>query len=560
MLERRRVLLVEDSPTQAERLRGFLEADGLHVIHAGSAEAALEQLHSGGADVVVLDYHLPGMNGDEFCRELRMNVNTRAIPVIMLTVEGSDAAQLRGLESGADDYLSKTADPDVVRVRVQALLRRSKGAAPIVDIEKRFSHARVLAIDDSPTFLYLLAAELRQEHYIVETAESPLKGLELVRKTSFDCVLIDYEMPGLDGTEVCRRIREMGRDPDHELVLIMLTSHEDKEHMTRGFEAGADDYIAKSGDMSVTKARIRALLRRKFLLEENQHILNELREKELQAIRAQADKQSAELRALMADQLAEANRELERANRNLDLANQELEQFAYAAAHDLQEPLRMVGIYSQLLQARYSGVLDDAANQYIEFCIDGAKRMDHLIQDLLVYASATHTAEDCTQPVDFNICLNNALANLQGAIKDSKAEILSDTLPALCVEEIRVQQLLQNLVSNAVKYRRPNATPQVRITAERRASEWLFAVRDNGIGIEPSQQARIFRAFKRLHNSEYSGTGLGLAICQRIVQHYDGRIWVESELDGGSSFFFTLPARLESAPGTSLNRLNSAGL
>jgi light-regulated signal transduction histidine kinase (bacteriophytochrome) len=262
----------------------------------------------------------------------------------------------------------------------------------------------------------------------------------------------------------------------------------------------------------------------------------------------------------MADQLAEANRELERANRNLDLANQELEQFAYAAAHDLQEPLRMVGIYSQLLQARYSGALDHAANQYIQFCIDGAKRMDHLIKDLLVYASATHTGEDCKQPVDFNICLNNALANLQGAIEDSKAEILSDTLPALCVEEIRVQQLLQNLVSNAIKYRRPNATPQVRITAERRASEWVFAVRDNGIGIEPSQQARIFGAFKRLHNSEYSGTGLGLAICQRIVQHYDGRIWVESELDGGSSFFFTLPTRLESVAGTSLNRLNSAGL
>jgi two-component system NtrC family sensor kinase len=543
--ERRRVLLVEDSPTQAQRLRLFLEAEGLAVIPAESAEAALEVLNTARVDVVVLDYHLPGMNGDDFCREIRMNVNTRALPVLMLTVEGSDAAQLLALDSGADDYLPKTADPDVLRLRVRALLRKSQGTAPILDIENRFSRARVLTIDDSPTYLHRLAADLRIEHYIVDTAESAAEGLEKVRASAYDCVLIDFDLSGSDGAQVCRSIREMQNERTSAPVLIVLTSHNDTEHMTRGFTAGADDYICKSTDMAVIRARVRALLRRKFLVEENQHILNELKEKELETIRAKAEKESAELRALMADQLAEANRELERVNRNLDLLNKELEQFAYAAAHDLQEPLRMIGIYSQLLQARYAQALDERAAQYVAYCVDGAQRMDLLIKGLLDYARATQSSDEVAHPVNCDAVLDRALANLQGVVLETAAEIVRGPLPSLCVEEIRIQQLLQNLVGNALKYRRSGVVPRVVISAERQADEWLFAVSDNGIGIEPSQLASVFGAFKRLHQKGYSGTGLGLAICQRIVQHYGGRIWVESEPDSGSTFYFTLPARLE---------------
>jgi two-component system, NtrC family, sensor kinase len=543
-MTRRRVLLVEDSPTQAERLRAFLEAEELDVVHAPSAEAALEQLQTRGADLIVLDFHLPGMNGDEFCREIRMNVNTRAVPVLMLTVEGSEAAELHGLDSGADDYLSKSADPAILRVRVHALLRKSEGTAPILDVEKRFSRARVLAIDDSKTYLFLIESELKADHYIVDTADSPEKGLQLLEDHTYDCVLVDYEMPVLNGPEVCRRIRAMRGESEPEVVLIMLTSHEDKEHMTRGFEAGADDYIAKSTDMAITKARMRALLRRKFLVEENRHILNELREKELRAIHAKAAKESAELRAMVADRLAEANRELERANRKLDLANKELEQFAYAAAHDLQEPLRMVGSYSQLLQLEYGSDLDETGAQYLEYCVEGARRMNELIRDLLVYARATMAEDQCSTLIDLDNVLNTALANLRGAIDESRAEITCDSLPSLCVEEIRIQQLLQNLVGNAIKYRAPGRPPRIHVGAQQSGDEWRFCVQDNGIGIEPQHRERIFAAFKRLDKAGYSGTGLGLAICQRIVQHYGGKIWVESEPGDGSRFYFTLPARL----------------
>jgi two-component system NtrC family sensor kinase len=544
--ERRRVLLVEDSPTQAARLRAFLEAESLDVIHADSAEAALEILNTAGVDIVVLDYHLPGMDGSEFCRGIRMNVNTRALPVLMLTVEGGDAAQLVALNSGADDYLEKTADPAVLRVRVQALLRKSQGSGPILDIENRFSRVRVLAIDDSATYRHRLAEELRADHYIVDVADSATKGLAMARAAAYDCLLVDFDLSDADGAQVCRSIREAHPEPGSGPVVIVLTSHEDTEHMTLGFIAGADDYIPKSADIAVIKARVRALLRRKFLVDENRHILNELKEKELEAIRATAARESAELRAQMADQLAEANRELERVNRNLDLANKELEQFAFSAAHDLQEPLRMIGIYSQLLQTRYGDAMDATASQYVSFCVEGARRMDQLIKGLLDYARATQKSDaEAMDRVDLDLVLERALANLQGVLQETKAEIVRGSLPSLCIEEIRIQQLLQNLIGNALKYRRKDATPRVEVGAERREDEWLFFVADNGIGIEPEHQATVFGAFKRLHSKGYSGTGLGLAICQRIVQHYGGRIWVESVPGRGSTFYFTLPSRLE---------------
>src|SRR5262249_6174114 len=153
--------------------------------------------------------------------------------------------------------------------RVRNLLRKSERTGSVLDIENRFERARILAIDDSPTYLHRLSQELAAEHYVVEKASNGAEALERMSRESFDCVLVDFEMPDIDGAEICRRIENLHREPGASVVVIMLTSHEDKEHMTRGLEAGADDYIAKSADMEIIKARIRALLRRKFLIEEN---------------------------------------------------------------------------------------------------------------------------------------------------------------------------------------------------------------------------------------------------------------------------------------------------
>jgi PAS domain S-box-containing protein len=223
-------------------------------------------------------------------------------------------------------------------------------------------------------------------------------------------------------------------------------------------------------------------------------------------------------------------------------ANQDLEQFAFSASHDLQEPLRSIKIYSELLFKRYSNLLDEDAQEFIKYICSAATRMEMLVRDLLTYTQITRIEQPC-ETVDANAALNTALANLATAINEANAKITTVPLPSLSAYDTHLQQLFQNLIGNAIKYRSPARPPVVHISVERQNGEWMFAVSDNGIGIDPQHKDSIFGLFKRLHASdEYGGTGIGLAICQRIVDRYHGRIWVESEPDRGSIFRFTLPA------------------
>jgi signal transduction histidine kinase/CheY-like chemotaxis protein len=231
-----------------------------------------------------------------------------------------------------------------------------------------------------------------------------------------------------------------------------------------------------------------------------------------------------------------------RAEAELMRANQDLEQFAYSASHDLQEPLRSIKIYSELLARRYGDRLDGDARHFLTFVTSGADRMETLLRDLLTYTQAGQL-DLPAEPVDTNQAFRSALANLEGAIGGSGARITCERLPSLRVHATQLQQLFQNILGNAIKYRRAEIAPVVHVAVRRAGDAWLFSFSDNGLGIEPEYKERIFGLFKRLHTSEkYSGTGIGLAICQRIVEHYHGRIWVESEPGKGSTFFFTLPA------------------
>jgi len=230
-----------------------------------------------------------------------------------------------------------------------------------------------------------------------------------------------------------------------------------------------------------------------------------------------------------------------RAEAELLRANQDLEQFAYSASHDLQEPLRSVKIYSELLAHRFGDKLDGDARNFLSVVGSGAARMEMLVRDLLAYTQAGQLDRPAI-PEDAGEALSGALANLDGAIRASGAQVISGPLPSLRVRATQLQQLFQNLVGNAIKYRRPEAPPVINVTARRDGESWLFSVGDNGLGIEAEYKERIFGLFKRLHTgTEYSGTGIGLAICQRIVERYHGRIWVDSEFGKGSTFHFTLP-------------------
>jgi signal transduction histidine kinase len=227
----------------------------------------------------------------------------------------------------------------------------------------------------------------------------------------------------------------------------------------------------------------------------------------------------------------------------MERSNKDLQQFAYVASHDLQEPLRMVSSYVQLLQRRYQGKLDDDADDFIGFAVDGATRMQNLIQGLLSY-SRINTHGNPLSLTDIEEVFGQVLTNLALAIAESGAKITHESLPKVEADATQLVQLFQNLIANAIKFcnRRP---PQIHVTAKRKASDWVFSIRDNGIGLDPDYADRIFTIFQRLHSRmDYPGTGLGLAICKRIVERHGGSIWVTSTPGQGATFHFTLPARI----------------
>ncbi len=232
--------------------------------------------------------------------------------------------------------------------------------------------------------------------------------------------------------------------------------------------------------------------------------------------------------------------ELGRRTTELFRSNTDLEQFAYVASHDLQEPLRAVAGCVQLLRKRYAEKLDDRANEYIEFAVDGASRMQRLIDDLLTYSRLGRKNEK-RQVTDSAASLSTALANLSVGLQESQAIVTNDPLPMIATYSSQLTNVFQNLIGNALKFRNASS-PRVHVGAIRHEAAWHFSVRDNGIGIDPQYFERIFGIFQRLHTrTEYPGTGIGLAMCKRVVEQHGGRIWVESAVGAGSTFHFTIP-------------------
>jgi signal transduction histidine kinase len=232
---------------------------------------------------------------------------------------------------------------------------------------------------------------------------------------------------------------------------------------------------------------------------------------------------------------------LQKAADELARSNSDLEQFAYIAGHDLQEPLRMVRGFLTLLAKRYTDVLDAEAMEYIDFACDGAQRMGLLIEGLLHYSRVQTKAIE-HGPVDLNQAFDEAAANCLAAVRESGASVTRGELPTVQADKVQMLQLLQNLIANAVKFRREGASPAVEVAAQARDGQYVLSVRDNGIGIAPAQADRVFQIFQRLNGGDkYAGTGIGLAVCKKIVERHGGRIWLESTPGEGTTFFFTIP-------------------
>lgn len=525
------ILIVEDSETQALQLQYLLEEQGWEVTHAPTSESALESLNRHLPALIIADYHLPGIRGDELCRRVRRNVETRAIPILMLTVEEGHGSEPAGLDSGADDYVSKSVTPEILLLRVRALLRtRSARASALAHPDSHFHRARVLAIDDSPTYLELLAEALSGEGYEVTRAASGKEGLERIAEGLFDCVMVDLVMPEIDGIEVCRRINDAGRIAGQSMAVIMLTARETREDMTRGLEAGADDFVGKSGDMTVLKARIRALLRRKFFQEENRRIREELLRNELEATEARAAQELMMARAVLVG-------ELERKNK-------ELEAFSYSVSHDLRAPLRSIDGFSNALLEDYCAQLDEKGQHYLHRIRAAAQRMGELIDDLL-QLSRVGRAELQPGPLDLSALARIVNRELQDASPERRVQlVIPDGLVAMADRRL-LQVVLENLFGNAWKFTRNVAEAVIELGVAEEAGAPMYYIRDNGAGFDMAYAGKLFTPFQRLHSeAKFPGTGIGLATVYRIVERHGGRVWAEGAVGKGATFFWTLsPAK-----------------
>ena len=374
------------------------------------------------------------------------------------------------------------------------------------------SGGTILIVDDMPANLEVVTSHLERQGYRAVVALSGDEGIERAEYVQPDLILLDIMMPGIDGFEICRRLK--AGDRTRAIPVIFMTALSDTTDKLAGFAAGAVDYVTKPLNGAEVLARIESHLA-------------------LYALRRQLAAQNAQLQQEIAVR-AEAEAALQR-------SNTEFEQLAYVASHDMQEPLRKIASYLQLLSQRYQGQLDADADEFIGYAVDGAKRMQALINDLLAFSRVGTKAKPFA-PADCGLIVKTALADLQFSIEDAGARVDVGDLPMVMGDATQLSQLFRNLISNAIKFRR-DEPPVVRVTSERSEAFWRFTVSDNGIGIAAEYFERIFVIFQRLHGrSQYAGTGIGLAICKKIVERHGGQIEVRSVEGEGSEFAFTLPA------------------
>ncbi len=360
-----------------------------------------------------------------------------------------------------------------------------------------------LMVEDNDADHDLIVRELKTGgfRFTSEMAQTSEQFRARVRTLHPDVVLADYNLGQWRGIEAVEILRQEGLD----IPVILVTGALGDTTAVECIKQGATDYVLKDSLPKLPHAIRRAL-----------------HEQQLRKQRREAE-----------EELAKKVKELAR-------SNQDLEQFAYVASHDLQEPLRMVAAYTQLLAEKYKGKLDEQADKYIHYAVDGATRMQTLVQDLLAFSRSGRDGTEMSA-TDTKDVVQQALLNLEAAIQDSKTQINVGDLPTVHANAGQLRQVFQNFIGNALKFRKAEP-PVVQILAQREGPEWIFSVADNGIGISSDFLNDVFVIFHRLHTrDEYPGNGIGLAICKRIIERHGGRVWVESEKGVGTTFKFALP-------------------
>jgi PAS domain S-box-containing protein len=511
--QRMKILLVDDTPDTLVSLEAALYGLGEELVVAHSGKEALRHLLHNDFAAILLDVRMPEMDGFETAELIRSRPRSRQTPIIFLTGYKNEEHLFRGYDLGAVDFLFKPIVPEVLRSKVAVFVELGRSSAKLKE----------------------QADALRKQAEILTKAELKFRSLLEAAPDAMVMCRDDGEIIMVNSqTEVvfgCGRDNLLSRNirslvPDWEFQRPAELNQEGTIKLQPG-EIGRELYaVREDGSTFPVAISVRPLY-----MEEGVVITTAIRDV---SVRRRNEEEIRQLNATLEQRVLERTEALMR-------SNEELQQFAYIASHDLQEPLRTVSIFAQLLAKRYRGKLDRDADQFIRYIVESSERMERLIHDLLDFSRVDARGTDHFVRTNCDEALNDAIRNLHSLIQENQAVMTLGTLPVVIADPVQVTRLFQNLLVNSIRFRSEEA-PHVRISAEPRDSEWLFSVRDNGIGIEPQYAEKVFGIFKVLHSRDkYPGSGMGLAICRKIVTRHQGRIWVESELGKGATFYFTLP-------------------
>ncbi len=511
-----KILLVDDTPENLVSLEATLGVLGEELVLAHSGREALRHVLNDDFAVILLDVRMPDMDGFETAELIRSRPRSREIPILFLTGYRNEEHLFRGYDLGAVDFLFKPIVPEVLRSKVAVFVDLSRGNAKLKE----------------------QADELRKQAEILKKAEQRFRSLlEAAPDAMVMCrddgtiLMVNSRTEALFNS---RRDKLISKDirtlvPDWGFRLPAAWDENSAPPAFQPAERGVELYAYPEGrapfPVEITFSPLHT--------EEGPVITSAIRDI---SERKKTEEQIRQLNTNLEQRVLERTDALLR-------SNEELQQFAYVASHDLQEPLRTVSVYTQLLAKRYNGQLAGDADQFMSLIVENAERMERLIHDLLDFSQVDARGADFFTAVNCDTVLDDATRNVQSLIEESGAVIARKPLPVVSGDAVQLTRLFQNLLVNAIKYRSEDA-PHISIAAERRNGEWLFAVRDNGIGIEPQYAEKVFGIFKVLQpRDRSSGNGMGLAICRKIASRHEGRIWVESELGKGATFYFTLPRR-----------------
>ena len=505
-----KILLVDDTPENLVSLEAALSGLREELVLAGSGKEALRHLLHDDFAAILLDVRMPEMDGFETAELIRSRPRSRQIPILFLTGYRNEEHLFRGYDLGAVDFLFKPIVPEVLRSKVAVFVELSRSNAKLKE----------------------QADVLRKQAEVLQKAEQKFRGLleaapdaMVMCRPDGEIVMVNSQAEIVFGIGRDRLISNSIRTLVPEWSFVLAPGRPAEQRLDRGVEL-----VAKREGGVEFPVEIRSS---PLDTEDGVVVTSTIRDI---SGRKKVEEQIRLLNASLEERVLARTDELLR-------SNEELQQFAYAASHDLQEPLRTVSIYAQLLARRYQGRLHAEADQFINAIVENAGRMETLIHDLLDFSRVEARGSDFFAPMMCDDALDDAIGNLTPLIEESGTGIERHPLPAVMGDPVQLTRLFQNLLVNAIKFRNTEP-PRIHVSARAVGDEWVFAVKDNGIGIEPQYAEKIFGIFRVLHpRDKMPGSGMGLAICRKIVSRHEGRIWVESELGKGATFLFTLPKK-----------------